>query len=402
LTALPARTFAALLACVLVLATPATAVVAATTADAPPTRLTTTAQSADDSGPCDDGEYRPPDLNREWNPEFFDSLGDASQSDWTGGRVVRVGATGDCSLAVLDSETATLTAVTVDGTRGVLTGTLDLGANGSLALVATNESTPPDVSTDGPDAVTTETDAVGTSTAVTTGTTAPVTTGPHTTEPQVENRTSRDLILSNDARDFAPSVVVASGGRSTRVALQTGRFFHFVVRRDGGTTRVAVWDASRSWDGQWDVRFPNATESTDWRVRLHGRAFLDGVAVGVGEASRTPGTSDTGAPDETPVGDGSDDDPFPREDPDPVQVTNDGPDGSGDGRGFYGILLVVFGVVSFRYARGITRFGEQIDAIGSTTPMSEVEAADWNVGLTKVISAILAVVGLGMLVGALL
>jgi len=59
-------------------------------------------------------------------------------------------------------------------------------------------------------------------------------------------------------------------------------------------------------------------------------------------------------------------------------------------------------VVSFRYARGLTRFGEQIDAIGSTTTMSEVEAADWNVALTKIISAILAVVGLGMIAGGLL
>jgi hypothetical protein len=372
-TARPARTLVAallagvLLAAALLVVTPATAVVA-TAADAPTTQPATATQSTVDTRPCEDDGYEPPALDREWDPGFVDSLDDASRTDWAGGRVVRVGATGDCSLAALDGETVTLTAATVDGTRGVLTGTLDLGANGSLALVAVNGSTP---------------------TAV-----------PTASDPATSNR-GVALALSNDGPDFASSVVVTSSVRSTRVALPTGRFFHFAVRRDGGTTRVAVWGGDEAWDGQWDVEFGTATESADWRVRLRSQAFLDGVAIGVGEG---PGPGETAGPDGTPVRDDPDDDPFPADGFDPGEVSNDEQDagGSGTGQAVLGFVLVVFGAVNVRYARGITRFGEQLDAIGSKTRMSEVEAADWNVALTKVVGVVLAVVGLGMIVAGVL
>ncbi|MUV50843.1 hypothetical protein ELS20_11830 [Haloarcula hispanica] len=42
----------------------------------------------------------------------------------------------------------------------------------------------------------------------------------------------------------------------------------------------------------------------------------------------------------------------------------------------------------YRYAYGITKFNEQLDAIGSTTRSSEVEPADWNVMLTKLVGAV--------------
>jgi len=404
-TVRPARTLAVtLLAGALLVVTPATAVVA-TAADDPTTRPVTTTRSTVDASPCQDYGYEPPALEHGWDPAYVDSLGNTSRANWTGGQVVRVGATGDCSLAVLDGERATLTATTVDGTRGVLTGTLDLGANGRLALVPANESASSGPSTDastatGTEAAVTGTDTVGTSAVASTAATtaARPTVVPATGERSLSNRSASALVLSNDGPDFASSVVVAAGNRSTRVPLQTGRFFHFAVRRDAGTTRVALWDADEAWDGQWDVRLANATGDADWVVRLHGRAFLDGVAVGVGEADQGAG------PDGTPAGDGPDDEPFPDDGFDPDEYPPDEQDsgGSGDGQAFLGFVLVVFGAVSFRYARSITRFGEQMDAIGSTTSMSEVEAADWNVALTKVVSALLAVVGLGMIAGALL
>ena len=246
------------------------------------------------------------------------------------------------------------------------------------------------MSTDGPDAVATETDAVSTATAVTTATTAPVTTGPHTTESNVENRTTADLVFSNDGPDFAPSVVVTSGGRSTRVALQTGRFFHFAVRRDGTTTRVAVWNASEAWDGQWDVRFGNGTESTDWRVRLHGRAFLDGIAIGTAEAGESE--TETPAPE-----DGTDEDGLlgPENGPD-FDDRNTDPDAERDTAGqiIVGFLMSIGGAVVYWYARALTRFSEQIDAIGSTTDPAEVEPAGWNVFLTKAFAAFFVLFGL--------
>jgi len=431
LTALPSRPLTAgLFACLLLVVASGAAV--ATAADDPAMELTTAAQSDETPTPCEDDGYVPPDLDRDWGPEFVDSLGNDSLADWTGGRIARVGATGDCSLVVVDGETATLTATTVDGTRGVLTGTLDLGSNGSLELVATGEaasghsregttvagtatvsetstvaSTGTGVGTDTAstgvetaDTVSPETDAVDTSSAGTTGTGTMATT---TSDRPDSNRTA-GLVLSNDGPDFASSVAVASGDQWTRLDLHSGRFFDFAIRRDDGTVRVAIWDASETRDGQWDVRFENATGNADWQVRLRGRAFLDGVAIGVGETRTTPGASEPGTPDETPVQDDPDDEPFPPDDFDPEEVSNDGqdPDGSGSGRAFWGLCLVVIGAVGFRYARGITRFGEQMDAIGSTTRMSEVEAADWNVALTKIGSVVLALVGLGMLVGVVL
>jgi hypothetical protein len=434
-TALPSRTFAVtLLACLLAVVISGTAVVTATTTAEPTTRLTTAtqsttqltaadaqstldtqsttgAQSTTDARPCIDDEYRPPDLDSEWDQEFVDSLENTSRANWAGGQVVRVGATGDCSLAVLDGESATLTATSVDGTRGVLTGTLDLGANGSLALVATNDSTSSGPSTDastttGSEAAVGEADTTGTSAVASTAATtaATPTVIPATGERSVSNRSASALVLSNDGPDFASSVVVETGNRSTRVALPTGRFFHFAVRLDGGTTRVALWDADEAWDGQWDVRLANATGDVDWEVRLGGRAFLDGVGVGVGETGEGPSSGETGEPDGTPTGDGPDDDPFPDDGFEPEEISNDGqgPDESGDGRAFLGFFLVVIGVVGFRYARGITRFGEQMDSIGSKTRMSEVEAADWNVALTKIGSALAALIGAGMIVGAVL
>ncbi len=49
-----------------------------------------------------------------------------------------------------------------------------------------------------------------------------------------------------------------------------------------------------------------------------------------------------------------------------------------------------------RYGYQISRFSEQMDAIGSMTPASEVEPAGWKVMFTQVGSAILGAVGVLM------
>lgn len=57
------------------------------------------------------------------------------------------------------------------------------------------------------------------------------------------------------------------------------------------------------------------------------------------------------------------------------------------------LFLLVFGLPGAIWPYRIARFGEQIDAIGSTREESEVEPADWNVMLTRI-------AGVGMVAGA--
>ncbi|QLH85111.1 hypothetical protein HZS54_25945 [Halosimplex pelagicum] len=69
---------------------------------------------------------------------------------------------------------------------------------------------------------------------------------------------------------------------------------------------------------------------------------------------------------------------------------------------FLGFLFAVFGGLGVRYARPLARFNEQMDAIGSTTPASEVEPAEWNVTFTKLLSACFLLLGLGLIVAGVL
>ncbi|MFC7195837.1 hypothetical protein ACFQL4_16380 [Halosimplex aquaticum] len=95
------------------------------------------AAGADRSTPlsCEYDDYTPPRLGGEWTATFEDGLAADSQARWDGGRIVQVGVGGDCSLFVADGRTAMLPNVTVNGTRGVVTGTVDLGADGQLRFV---------------------------------------------------------------------------------------------------------------------------------------------------------------------------------------------------------------------------------------------------------------------------
>lgn len=56
-----------------------------------------------------------------------------------------------------------------------------------------------------------------------------------------------------------------------------------------------------------------------------------------------------------------------------------------------GLLLVALGLPSAIWPTPFARFGERLDAIGSKRSWSEVEPADWYVGLTRL-------VGIGMVI----
>jgi hypothetical protein len=59
-----------------------------------------------------------------------------------------------------------------------------------------------------------------------------------------------------------------------------------------------------------------------------------------------------------------------------------------------GTLMLVVGVLGFRYPYKVARFEEIIDAIGSTRSLDAVEPAAWKVSLTKFSSGVVAFVGL--------
>lgn len=379
---------------------------------------------ADPSTPstCEYDDYSAPRLGGDWTTTEEDALTTDSQAKWDGGRVVQVGAAGDCSLFVDDGETATLTTVTVNGTRGVVTGTVDLGAEGQFRLVDASgrsasagtdsagatatrgvETAVPTPTTDGGRLTSS---ARGTAHAGTgAGTETAVGTETDTSERRVgaaaTGANATGLVIANDGPDFATTAVVAVGNRSEPVTLPTGRFFDVAVQRTGnGSVRVAVWDPDEPWDGEWDARFEDAG-TAEWRVGLRGRAFLDGVAVGVAEVADTPGdagptsegtqkgsatpTDDAWpGPGTWPGGGGPPDEPEERGD--------DG--GSGGGSIFLGLLLVAFGALGVKFAYAFTLFGEQLDAIGSKRRASEVEPAEWNVAVTRLVAAVVALVGL--------
>lgn len=67
-----------------------------------------------------------------------------------------------------------------------------------------------------------------------------------------------------------------------------------------------------------------------------------------------------------------------------------------------GTIPIAIGVLVYRYAYRITKFAEQLDAIGSKTPLSSVEPAEWNVMLTKGIAVMLVIFGGWVLFGAMI
>lgn len=68
------------------------------------------------------------------------------------------------------------------------------------------------------------------------------------------------------------------------------------------------------------------------------------------------------------------------------------------GRMLLGFGLLTFGALGARYGYQLSRIGERLDAIGSTTPMYEVEPTNWNVVLTQLAFGILGAVGALMVI----
>ncbi|MFC4549812.1 MULTISPECIES: hypothetical protein [Halorussus] len=65
----------------------------------------------------------------------------------------------------------------------------------------------------------------------------------------------------------------------------------------------------------------------------------------------------------------------------------------------FGLLLVLFGLPGAVWPYKIAKFGEAMDAIGSTRKSSEVEPAGWNVALTRLVSVGMMLFGLVMTFG---
>jgi hypothetical protein len=100
-----------------------------------PAAGTTTAPMNAQIDPCLSDSYTPEPSVPDWDPLFTDLIENVSQANWDGGRLVRLGSDGGCSLAVLEGESARLTATNVYVTDDDVTGHLDLGRNRTLGLV---------------------------------------------------------------------------------------------------------------------------------------------------------------------------------------------------------------------------------------------------------------------------
>jgi hypothetical protein len=58
-----------------------------------------------------------------------------------------------------------------------------------------------------------------------------------------------------------------------------------------------------------------------------------------------------------------------------------------------GAFLLAVGVVGVKYSYRLSRLDEQLDAVGSTTSLSDVEPAAWKVLGTKAVAALVGVFG---------
>jgi hypothetical protein len=64
------------------------------------------------------------------------------------------------------------------------------------------------------------------------------------------------------------------------------------------------------------------------------------------------------------------------------------------------LIMSIFGLPGAIWPYKIARFEEQLDGIGSRRSWSEIEPADWKVGLTRVIGVGMTIIGvLGLVAG---
>lgn len=67
-----------------------------------------------------------------------------------------------------------------------------------------------------------------------------------------------------------------------------------------------------------------------------------------------------------------------------------------------GVVLLAVGGAGVRYSYRLSRFDEQLDAIGSTRSVGDVEPAAWKVLATKAVAAFVGVLGAVTLIAGLL
>ncbi|WP_195156641.1 hypothetical protein [Haloarcula sp. CBA1127] len=304
---------------------------------------------------------------------YIDGLDATSTANWTAGETLRIGADGDCSLGVGNNDTATLTATTVNASQGTVTGVVDVGRGGAFQVVER---------ADGNTTASVSIRNVGR-----------------------ENNDRVDIVSTNEN-----GTVVAS----ERVTAPTGRFFVVEIQwSPNGTAQVALWDTDRQRQQRVTRTVSTSAENTAWQVQLDGRAYLDEIAVGSHDTEpvATEDNEQSSSHNTEPAATGD----SKQSAASPVQTTisatqddetgtpetftyNIGPEDSEseDSQSglFLGPLMAIGGALMYRYAYGVTKFNEQLDAIGSTTRSSAVEPADWNVMLTKLVGAAGSIFGL--------
>jgi hypothetical protein len=67
-----------------------------------------------------------------------------------------------------------------------------------------------------------------------------------------------------------------------------------------------------------------------------------------------------------------------------------------------GVVFLTIGAFGVKYSYRLSRFDEQLDAIGSTTSYDDVQPAAWKVFATKAVAAFAAAFGAVMLLVGLL
>jgi hypothetical protein len=318
------------------------------------------------------GAVQPEGCDREPTDRFDDpettatylaGLGNDSAADWTAGEVLRIGADGECSLAVTGNRSATLTAAQVNGTTGVVHATVDVGRDGAFRTVA------------GANGSTNATNAT----------------------------VARSIAIENVGRENSARVAIVARNATGVIARDSttapsGRFFDVVLRWEpDGTVRVALREAGTPDPevDEWDATVTTARNAS-WQLRLDPRAYLDRVAIGTRGTGDDGGSSDADPMDDDPAG--------PDFGDHPPEYSDYGSTGGGDGTSgglLLGPVVALVGGGMYRFAYGVSRVNEQLDAIGSTTPSSEVEPAEWRVMLTKFVGAMVALGGVAWFLVAL-
>lgn len=65
----------------------------------------------------------------------------------------------------------------------------------------------------------------------------------------------------------------------------------------------------------------------------------------------------------------------------------------------FGMVFVVLGFLAMVWPYRVARFRQAWQAIGSTRSLSDVEPADWNVTLTRVVGVVFILLGGAVLFG---